>query len=47
MAGTASYERADLAPALALAEKYGIALELIDGERLHWRWRGPTAGPGA
>jgi hypothetical protein len=33
---------ADLAPALALAEKYGIALDLVDGDRLHWRSRGPT-----
>ena len=33
---------ADLAPALALADKYGIALDLVDGERLHWRSRGPT-----
>ena len=30
----------DLAP--ALAEKYGIALDLVDGDRLHWRSRGPT-----
>jgi hypothetical protein len=33
---------ADLAPALALAEKYGIALDLIDGNRLHWQSGGPT-----
>jgi hypothetical protein len=33
---------ADLAPALALAEKYGIALDLVDGDRLHWRSPGPT-----
>jgi hypothetical protein len=33
---------ADLAPALAFAEKYGIALDLVDGDRLHWRSRGPT-----
>ena len=33
---------ADLARALALAEKYGIALDLVDGDRLHWRSRGPT-----
>ena len=35
---------ADLAPALALAEKYGIALDLVDGDRLHWRSRRPTPG---
>jgi hypothetical protein len=33
---------ADLARALGLAEKYGIALDLADGDRLHWRSRGPT-----
>jgi hypothetical protein len=33
---------ADLAPALALAEKYGIALDLIDGNRLHSQSGGPT-----
>ena len=33
---------ADLARALALTEKYGIALDLVDGDRLHWRSRGPT-----
>jgi hypothetical protein len=32
----------DLVPALALAERYGIALDLVDGDRLHWRSRGPT-----
>jgi hypothetical protein len=33
---------ADLARAIALAEKYGIALDLVGGDRLHWQSRGPT-----
>lgn len=33
---------ADLARALALAEEYGVAMDLVDGDRLHWRSRGPT-----
>jgi hypothetical protein len=32
----------DLIPALALAERYRIALDLVDGDRLHWRSHGPT-----
>ena len=35
---------ADLARALALAEKYGIALDLVAGDRLSWHSRGPTPG---
>jgi hypothetical protein len=35
---------ADLTPPLALAEQYGIALDLVDGDRLHWQSRGPTPG---
>jgi hypothetical protein len=35
---------ADLTPALVLAEQYGIALDLVDGDRLHWQSRGPTPG---
>jgi hypothetical protein len=33
---------ADLARAISLAEKYDIALDLVDGDRLRWRSRGPT-----
>jgi hypothetical protein len=32
----------DLARAIALLEKYGIALDLVGDDRLHWRSRGPT-----
>ena len=32
----------DLARTVALAEKYGIALDLVGDDRLHWRSRGPT-----
>jgi hypothetical protein len=32
----------DLVPALELAERYGIGLDLVDNDRLHWRSRGPT-----